>query len=123
MKARPWILVLSILMVLAFAQTRKCMAYHFSGNEFVEYMGEYDKDVARASEVDYFKDGIFSGYAAGVCDAAESIYSIPHNATKGQILAVVSKYLKNHPEKWSEPAASLVIEALQEAFPLKNPHK
>ena len=38
----------------------------------------------------------------------------------GQLAAVVSKYLTNHPEKWSEPAVDLVIKALQEAFPLKG---
>jgi hypothetical protein len=39
---------------------------------------------------------------------------------QGQIAAVVSKYLKNHPDKLSDPAASLVMKALGEAFPKES---
>ena len=38
----------------------------------------------------------FAAYILGVCDATESQYSIPTAAKQGDIIAVVSKYLKNH---------------------------
>jgi len=46
---------------------------------------------------------------------------VPAGLMVGQLAAVVSKYLKNRPEKWSEPAVDLVIKASQEGFPLKRP--
>ena len=57
------------------------------------------------------------GYVSGVGDA---MGYVPAGLMAGQLAAVVSKYLTNHPEKWSEPAVDLVIKALQEAFPLKR---
>jgi hypothetical protein len=48
---------------------------------------------------------------------------VPAGLMVGQLAAVVSKYLKNHPEKRSEPAVDLVIKALKEAFPLKRPDR
>jgi hypothetical protein len=43
-------------------------------------------------------------------------YNIPEGSDSGQICAIVVKFLKEHPEKWHEPASSLIIEALMEAF-------
>jgi hypothetical protein len=131
-KAKPWILVLFILLIsLIFAQTQSAAAgayYYFSGNELVEAMREYDAVLPGGANYYSTKTGAaitvgeYFGYVLGVCDgtADEQLYEIRADVTKQQILAVVSKYLKNHPEKWSEPAAFLVVEALQEAFPLKS---
>ena len=47
-------------------------------------------------------------------------HSVAMGITINQISAIVSKYLKNHPERWNESAAVLVIDALVEAFPLKK---
>jgi hypothetical protein len=33
-----------------------------------------------------------------------------------EICAIVSKYLKQHPERWNEPAFDLVIDALKQSF-------
>jgi hypothetical protein len=55
-----------------------------------------------------------------VYDATESLYNVPDGVNMEQLVAVVFKYLKKHPEKWNESAASLVIKALKEAFPLKK---
>jgi hypothetical protein len=109
-------------MILAFSLTQSLASgvYFYSGNELVELMGEYDRAEANASGVSYFKVGNYGGYILGIYDGTRYTYSMPESATKGQVLAVVTKYLKNHPEKWTEPAAVLVIEALQEAFPLKG---
>ena len=37
-----------------------------------------------------------------------------------QLSAVVSKYVKEHPEQWSENPQVLVSRALQQAFPCKK---
>ena len=119
MKTERWISVIFVLMIFAFVQTQ-ALAGYYSGNALVPLMREYDKANANASDVDYVKAREYGAYIMGVYDATEFLYNVPDRATRGQIMAVVSKYLKHHPEKWTEPAASLVMTALKEAFPLKK---
>jgi hypothetical protein len=38
---------------------------------------------------------------------------------RGEAVSIVSKFLKDHPERWTEPAFLLVIDALEKAFPKK----
>lgn len=40
----------------------------------------------------------------------------PENVSRGQVLAVVSKYLAANPERWNQPAEMLVVAALAQAF-------
>lgn len=42
---------------------------------------------------------------------------IPGGVTRGQLMAVVKKWLSTHPEKWNEDAHKLVQEALKTGFP------
>ena len=114
MKANRWILgVLLIFIIFAFSEAH---AVFYSGNKLVTIMREYEKFHPNT----FFEVGEYMGYILGVYDTTKFLYSTPDNVTAGQIMAIVSKYLKNNPEKWGEPAYSLVINALQEAFPLKN---
>lgn len=85
-------------------------------------MREYDKDEPGISsgEVNLVMIGAFLAYVAGVYDTLSFAFSTPDGVTVGQICAIVSKYLKNHPERWSEAADLLVVDALREAFPLKK---
>lgn len=46
-------------------------------------------------------------------------YCSPKNATLEQDMRIITKYLKDHPEKLNAPGAVLVIEALRQAFPCK----
>ncbi|MGB8658567.1 MAG: Rap1a/Tai family immunity protein [Candidatus Zixiibacteriota bacterium] len=119
MKNKLWISVLFVLVVLAFTQTQAGI-FFWTGNKLVELMTEYDKANANASDANYAKAMIYGAYIIGVCDATRWLYDIPDHATQGQVVAVVAKFFKENPERWSEPAADLVIDALQKAFPLKN---
>jgi hypothetical protein len=78
-------------------------------------MKEHDKTKADANQL---KAGQYLGYVSGVGDA---MGYVPAGLMVGQLVAVVSKYHKNRPEKWSEPAVDVVIKASQEGFPLKRP--
>lgn len=61
------------------------------------------------------------GYIRGVSDALSiSKACIPQNASPGQKMAIVHKYLNNHPEMWNRPAFDVVAFALTEAFPCKK---
>jgi hypothetical protein len=93
-----------------------------TGNRLVELMREYDKDEPgiSSSKVNLVRVGVFLAYVTGVYDAMSFAFSTPDGVTVGQICAIVSKYLKNHPERWPESADLLVVEALRESFPLKK---
>jgi hypothetical protein len=119
MKSRLLISTFFILMILAFTQTQAREGF-LSGNKLVELMRERDRMEAGASDVDYVKVREYSGYIAGVYDATDWQYDTPDQVTVGQVVAVVSKFLKENHERWSEPAADLVMDALKKAFPLKE---
>jgi hypothetical protein len=78
-----------------------------------------EKAEAKASVVDFVDVYEHSAYILGVYDTSSVLYNIPGGVNAAQIIAVVSKYLKNHPEEWNKPAAELVVKALKEAFPKK----
>jgi len=121
MKTKRWILMFFVLIIFAFAQTQ-ALAGFYAGNDLITSMREYDKTEANPSgaKVDFDEAWKYLGYITGVYDATEYLYNTPDKVTQRQLAAVVSKYLKNNPEKWNEPAALLVMNALQEAFPLKK---
>jgi hypothetical protein len=65
-----------------------------------------------------FIDGIYMGYISGVADVSNGIlFCAPFGVTNGQNVAVVTKFLKANPEKWTEQAASLIVQALSSAYP------
>lgn len=51
------------------------------------------------------------------CVSGDAMGYVPAGLMVGQVAAVVSKYLKNRPEKWSEPAVDVVIK--EEGFPFE----
>lgn len=65
-----------------------------------------------------FVDGVYMGYISGVADLSNGIlFCAPTGVTNGQNVAVVTKFLKANPEKWTEQAASLIVQALSKAYP------
>jgi len=60
------------------------------------------------------------GYITGGNDATYFMYNMPNGIELKQLLAIVTKYFKAHPESWNDSAFMLVIEALKEAFPKKD---
>jgi hypothetical protein len=65
-----------------------------------------------------YPDGVFDGYVTGVTETITTL-CIPDGVATGQIMVVVRKYLKDHPERLHLPAAALVIEAIHTAWPCK----
>ena len=66
-----------------------------------------------------YSSGYFDGYVLGVLDLTQERLCIAERATMGQVLEVVRKYLKDHPEELHLRASDLVIKALQTAWPCK----
>ena len=58
------------------------------------------------------------GYINGVADTLNgTVVCAPNEVTDGQLVAVVSKYVDEHPEQWQVQANLLVGRALHQAFP------
>lgn len=64
------------------------------------------------------------GYVAGFQTAAGAIVPkpicTPAGAEPAQLVAVVSKWVKDHPERWHEPFGNCVLSALASAFPCES---
>ena len=110
---------MTIFVFILFAcVTTNAATVFYTGNDLAGLMREFDKGVqGESSAVDWVMARDFSAYIVGVYDATRNNYTVNSNVTKGQIVLVVSKYIKDNPEKWNQPADVLIKEALKIAFP------
>lgn len=95
-------------------------AEFYDGNFLGEKMKEYEKAEQKTPNTSYFDTGVWVGFIAGVYDANAEKIAAPGNFKLSQAMAIVANYLKAHPERWSEPAAMLVKDALVDAFGLRK---
>lgn len=91
-------------------------------NAFINGHKLHDKSTAyKSGDIDnaeLYDAGAYLYYVLGVIDASiGSGEFCPQNITSDQAANVVSKYLNEHPELWSESAASLVKAALAKEWP------
>lgn len=110
---KAFLIVVLLLFVCNIAQ-----AYFETGNSlFAKVSRQPTGDTHNYSEL---MSGV--GYIVGVFDAyrGEYYYDAPGGLTQGQIVDIAKKYLEEHPEKRHKPAIELLLEAFQEAFPLKK---
>ncbi|WP_373879472.1 Rap1a/Tai family immunity protein [Klebsiella variicola] len=94
-------------------------AYFYDGNKLSEWNNSRKKvNMQRATETDWLQAGIMRGFVMGTFDSADpNVVCSDANVTVGQIEDVVGLYIDNHPEKRTKSAASLSLDALQQAFP------
>jgi hypothetical protein len=108
-----------MLAVFFLASTVEAQQVFHDGNDLVKLMKEYEKAEAKDPNTNYMEVRHYGGYILGVHDATTILYGDMGGVPIQQILGIVSRYLKTHPDKWNGPASDLVIEALKEAFPKK----
>ena len=89
----------------------------YRGNDLVQMLREHEKADRGDPSKNFFRDGFYVGYVAGVYDSTGFFFTPPENVTLGQICSIVAKHLKENPERWTLPASILVLEALIKAFP------
>jgi len=83
-----------------------------------------------AQEGHIFRPGVCSGYIMAAIDLDEALttrgtiakplFCMPENVPISRVTAVVTGYLKAHPDKQDESAAMLVIDALGAGYPCKH---
>ena len=119
MRIRLLPFVCIILGVFFLASAVEAQQYFHDGNDLVKLMKEYEKAEAKDPNANYMEVRHYGAYILGVHDATTVLYGDKGKISIQQILGIVAKYLKAHPEKLDGPASDLVIDALKEAFPKK----
>ncbi len=122
-------MILSRKFVLTFALSgalvAPCVSYagsFWDGYKLKEFSDADDRtNIGNVQPADYQKAGMLAGFVVGVHDAVEGILVCAPNEVKvGQIVGMVKKYVRENPDKWNQPASTLVIGALSSAFPCKR---
>ncbi|OKO47366.1 hypothetical protein BMH52_15680 [Pseudomonas sp. BTN1] len=86
-------------------------AWSATGNDLVQWG-------ANSPQGSKFIDGAYMGYISGIADFSNGVlFCAPKGVTNGQNVAIVSKFLKNNPERWAEQAPQLIVAALSAAYP------
>ena len=117
-----WILPILLLICIAMsAYEAQARTVFVTGVELVGWMKGYDiQKRGDCREVECRDHAAsFRMYVVGICDASFVEYPMPGGVTRDQLAEVVSKYLKENPERWGNPATFLVDKALRKAFPKK----
>lgn len=101
-----------------------------NGNGLLKWCSEYDpnapasRSTAEETEANRrFADSAYCmGYVNGVADSLDShqLISRPEGVTTGQTVAVVIKYMQDHPESLHLPSIVLVTNALTKAWPYRT---
>ena len=92
-----------------------------TGNDLAKHILEYNK-FENGSEYNLSEVNAFMSYVLGVFDTSNNIFWCIYssNINTAQVAKIVIKYINNNPEKLHLCAATLVINALSEAFPCKK---
>lgn len=79
------------------------------GQQMVSYPTTYETGICRGS---FQMIQRFAGTTFAVCSSP--------NSTMSQYVRIFDKYVTTHPERLNDDAATVVLDALREAFPCKN---
>lgn len=93
-------------------------AYSMKGNALQQNMLEAEALNVHSNGGNFYQAGLFHGYVTGVAEGTSGLLWCPREGvTNGQEVAVVSKFLSDHPERLDDIASVLVGDALRAAFP------
>ena len=112
----------AILCLSLFAKGQSPNSETLTSLKLHEYCGLVGVDQAKLSNDDYDHRNICLFYVSGVLDGFQigdsaTKICMPDGTSLGELALVVSKYLRQHPEKLHNPPQYLVIDALHTAFP------
>jgi hypothetical protein len=112
--------VLAATSLLVIASAPVCATGNFiSGGQLHEYLAAYQR-VQNGNPTGTDLTSAFEGmgYVLGVSDTLDDhVFCLPGATTKAQVVAIVEKYLNDHPERWQYTANSLIADALETDFP------
>ncbi|WP_282361433.1 Rap1a/Tai family immunity protein [Pseudomonas sp. PS01300] len=101
---------------LAVALTAPISSFAYTGNELQDWARSFE--LSQQNRTLDWKSSMLVGYVAGVAETVRGILICPTTkATHLQGAAIVSKFIRANPERWSEQASDLVVAALLTAYP------
>lgn len=119
-------MLMRIPITLALTLMVNCAWGHFqTGTELANQSTYWNKSLTgnTSADIDIVANAArFISYVTGVHDAYEESaqFCTPSNSTRGQVIAIAAKYIKEHPEQWNQNPARIVLTSLQQAFPCKR---
>jgi hypothetical protein len=98
------------------------LAYYVDGNTLVSEMYQWQQVARDPQHTNYGQAARYAGYVLGSYDALSSRHGVcaDSQTDAGRIATTVARYLQAHPQRWNEPAFTLVSDALTHAFPCQT---
>lgn len=94
-----------------------------SGTELKKMLDAYSA-VSKGQAKGRLEAGEALGYVSGVWDTNYYVTFCPgRGVQQSQAIAIVAKYLDEHPARWNEPAKMLLNEAFVAAYPCPGPQR
>jgi len=111
-----------VLTIIIAAFSSGACADYYGGNDIASWSNARLRAKAgTASTNDFVDAGTLRGLAIGVHDSFEgTAICSPPDATNGQIVDTVTVYVDSHPERRTENASKLALEALMKAYPCQR---
>ena len=116
-----------LMVVLLLGVSNVGFAAFVSGHELMSYSLECDKYRGEPGTEAWTRScGIGHSYIMGVFDTAQSLterwvfekhFCKPDDVDRYQLLALVKKYMADHPEQMDFAAAGIIYDALTQAYP------
>jgi hypothetical protein len=114
---------MTMIGILLFAQQSLAVTVYMKGIDLQRISEADEKITSGKINIETASDSSeFMGYVIGFFDAAIVFGALcpQMEATRGQLMAIVIKYIKNNPERWNKAGADLVIDALMPVFSCKQ---
>jgi hypothetical protein len=115
MMTRVFTLMIGLLVATA--------AHAMRGDEFVQLLDAWNRANSgkTATREDELSASAFTGYVRGVEDSMNGVrFCITGKVSSAQQVALITKYVKAHPEELHNGATTLIVQALQPAFPCEG---
>jgi hypothetical protein len=104
-----------------------------SGNAFLRLCSAVDKENKTSTEwmwvtgctgfVSGFTDGVKFGTQYAEDKAGKKVpglFCLPGEVENGQIIRIILKYIRDHPEEAHQPTSFLLVDALRRSFPCRS---
>ena len=109
---RTFLVSLAGFLLLIISVTVCAEMVYFDGNGLKQRLADTKDNIPRTMAM---------GYIVGVYDTASGVAICgPEEANAGELVAVVEKYLAEHPEQLHTKASDIVIKALSTVFPCRK---
>jgi hypothetical protein len=98
-------------------------AHAMRGDEFAKLLDAWNRanTTKTANREDELSASAFTGYVRGVEDSMNGVrFCITAKVSSAQQVALITKYVKAHPEELHNGATTLIVQALQPAFPCEG---